>query len=43
LLAWLLHLRRVFDWPAEWNIKQMADFCQEPANNVWATHESALS
>jgi|SRR5215813_6437392 len=43
LLAWLLHLRRVFDWPAEWNIKQMADFCIEPANNVWAEHASALS
>lgn len=36
LLAWLLHLRRVFDWPVEWNITQMAEFCMEPANNVWA-------
>ena len=43
LLAWLLHLRRLFDWPVEWNIKQMAEFCLEPANNVWAAHESALS
>ena len=43
LLAWLLHLRRVYEWPAEWNIKRMAEFCLEPANNVWATHESALS
>jgi len=43
LLAWLLHLRRVYEWPAEWNIKKMAEFCMEPANNVWATHESALS
>jgi len=43
LLAWLLHLRRVFDWPAEWNIKQMAEFCMEPSNNVWAEHASALS
>jgi hypothetical protein len=42
-IAWLLHLRRLFQWPVEWNIKQMAEFCLEPANNVWATHESALS
>jgi hypothetical protein len=42
LLAWLLHLRRVFDWPPEWNIKKMAEFCVEPANQVWAAHESTL-
>jgi hypothetical protein len=42
LLAWLLHLRRVFDWPVDWNIKQMAEFCMEPSNNVWAEHASAL-
>ena len=43
LLAWLLHLRRVFEWPVDWNIKQMADFCMEPSNNVWAEHASALT
>ena len=43
LLAWLLHLRRAFDWPVEWNVKQMADFCMEPSNNVWAEHAPALS
>jgi hypothetical protein len=43
LLAWLLHLRRVFDWPVEWNVKQMAEFCMEPANNVWAEHAPALN
>ncbi len=43
LLAWLLHLRRAFDWPVEWNIKQMAEFCMEPSNNVWAEHAPALS
>jgi hypothetical protein len=43
LLAWLLHLRRLFDWPVEWNVKQMAEFCMEPANNVWAEHASALN
>ena len=43
LLAWLLHLRRLFEWPVEWNIKQMAEFCLEPANNVWAAHESVWS
>jgi len=41
LIAWLLHLRRLFDWPVEWNIKRIAEFCLEPANNVWAIHESA--
>ena len=43
LLAWLLHLRRAFDWPVEWNIKQMAEFCMEPSNDVWAEHASALT
>src|SRR5215212_6829058 len=43
LLAWLLHLRHVFDWPIEWNIKQIAEFCMEPSNNVWAEHASALT
>ena len=42
LLAWLLHLRRAFDWPVDWNVKQMADFCMEPSNNVWAEHAPAL-
>jgi hypothetical protein len=43
LLAWLLHLRRVFEWPVDWNIKQMAEFCAEPSNDVWAEHASALT
>jgi len=43
LLAWLLHLRRVFAWPVDWNVKQMAEFCMEPATNVWAEHASALN
>ena len=43
LLAWLLHLRCLFDWPLEWNIKQMAEFCMEPANNIWAEHVPVLS
>ena len=34
LVACLLHLRQTFDWPSEWNIKQMAEFCVEPANHV---------
>lgn len=42
LLAWLLHLRRAFDWPSEWNVKQMAQFCMDPANHVWAVRESVL-
>jgi len=43
LLAWLLYLRNLFDWPVDWNIKQMAEFCAEPTNNVWAEHASALT
>lgn len=43
LIAWLLHLRRLFDWPADWNIKEIAEFCLDPANHVWAEHESTLS
>lgn len=43
LIAWLLHLRRLFGWPVEWNMKQMAQFCVEPANNVWAQQASVLS
>ena len=36
LVAWLLHLRRAFDWPTDWNIKQMAEFCADAAHRVWA-------
>ena len=36
LIPWLLHLRRAFDWPKDWNIKKMAEFCVDPANRVWA-------
>jgi hypothetical protein len=35
LIAWLLHLRQAFDWPSAWNIKQMAEYCVDPANRVW--------
>jgi len=41
LLAWLLHLRRAFDWPADWNIKRMAEFCVDPANRVWASETAS--
>jgi hypothetical protein len=27
----------------EWNVKQMAEFCMEPANNVWAEPASAMN
>jgi hypothetical protein len=37
LLPWLLHLRRAFEWPTDWNVKQMAQFCVDPANRVWAS------
>ncbi|CAN5699861.1 hypothetical protein BH18ACI4_BH18ACI4_01960 [soil metagenome] len=36
LIAWVLHLRRAFDWPSDWNVTQMAEFCIEPKNHVWA-------
>jgi hypothetical protein len=42
LLAWLLHLRRAFDWPTDWNIKQMAGFCVDPANRVWASATASV-
>jgi hypothetical protein len=42
LLAWLLHLRRVFDWPPEWNIKQMAEFCVDPVNRVWPSATASV-
>jgi hypothetical protein len=37
LLLWLLHLRRAFNWPTDWNVQQMAQFCVDPANRVWAS------
>jgi len=36
LIACLLHLRRTFDWPSDLNVTQMAEFCIEPKNHVWA-------
>jgi hypothetical protein len=42
LIAWLLHLRRVLDWPTEWNIKRMADHCADPANRLWLDYDPAL-
>jgi hypothetical protein len=42
LLAWLLHLRRAFAWPTEWNIRQMAEFCVDPANRVWASATASV-
>jgi len=42
LIACLLHLRRALDWPTEWNIKRMADYCVDPANRLWLDYEPAL-
>ncbi len=42
LIAWLLYLRRRFDWPEEWNVKRMAEFCVDPANKLWAAAQPAL-
>ena len=42
LVAWLLHLRRSFGWPEDWNVKRMAEFCAEPSNRVRAEHAHAL-
>ena len=41
LVAWLLHLRRALDWPEDWNVKRMAEFCADPANRLWAGPEPA--
>lgn len=41
-IAWIMHLRRKFNWPAEWNIKQMADYCSDPVNRVWALREPMM-
>lgn len=41
-IAWLLHLRRALDWPAAWNIRQMAEFCLDPAHRLWAEYDSVL-
>ena len=43
LIAWLLHLRRALDWPTEWDIKRMADYCVDPANRLWLDYEPALT
>ena len=42
LIAWLLHLRRAFDWPVDWNIKRMAEFCINPVNQLWAADDISL-
>jgi hypothetical protein len=42
LIVWLVHLRRAFDWPVEWNVKKMADFCADPVNHLWVEHESSV-
>ena len=39
LIACLLRLRRFFDWPPEWNVRHMAEFCADPANKLWASFE----
>ena len=39
LIAWLLYLRHALDWPRDWNIKQLADFCADPANRLWVDYE----
>jgi dihydroorotate dehydrogenase len=28
-LAWLCHLRKAFGWPAQMNVRQMAEFCEK--------------
>ena len=43
IIACLLRLRRVFDWPEEWNVKRMAEFCADPSSRVWAAVEPAAT
>lgn len=40
LIAWLLHLRGVFGWSEDWNIKRMADFCAEPSNKALSNYNA---
>jgi hypothetical protein len=42
LLAWMLHIRQAFDWPPDWNVKQIAEFCIDPTNHVWEAAAPAL-
>ena len=42
-IACLLRLRRALDWPADWDVKRMADFCADPANGLWAAAEPAYT
>jgi len=42
LLAWLLHLRRAFDWPPNWNVLKMAQFCADPAYRVWVNEPASV-
>lgn len=35
-LACVLRLRRALDWPEDWDVKRMADFCADPASWLWA-------
>jgi hypothetical protein len=43
LIACLLRLRRALDWPADWNVKRMAEFCADTANRLWAATEPSFS
>jgi len=42
LLAWLLHLRQKFDWPTDWNILRMGEYCADPANRVWVSEPASV-
>jgi hypothetical protein len=42
LLAWLLHLRQAFNWPRDWNVQKMAQFCVDPANRVWVYEPASV-
>ena len=35
-------MRRAFEWPEDWNIKRMAEYCADPANGLWAATEPSL-
>jgi hypothetical protein len=43
LIAWLLHLRALYGWAEDWNVKRMADFCADPANRIFADEHAVVA
>jgi hypothetical protein len=43
LITCLLRLRRAYGWAEAWDVGRMAEFCADPANNLWAAEEPSLA